>query len=143
MAVGVKFSDFSVRFANGTHDFNNHVFKVALANVEPNTVTSTRLADIQQIPEGNGYAAGGNTTALSIASTAGITTISGTTVTFTANGGNIGPFRYFIFYNDSSATPNGALIAKWDHGSHVTIADGDSHDFSFGGTNPGPILTLE
>jgi hypothetical protein len=140
MAAFNKFNDFTEQEARGVHNFGSHVFKVALTNVAP-VAANTMLADITQIAAGNGYAAGGTATTIGVSETGGTTTITGTAVTFTASGGSIGPFQYAVLYNDSATSPADALVAWWDRGSPVTLADGDSIVITFGGASPGTIFT--
>jgi hypothetical protein len=52
--------------------------------------------------------------------------LTGNDVVFTASGGNIGPLRYAVLYNDTPASPLDPLIGWWDRGSAVTLNDGDS-----------------
>ena len=77
-----KFQDFSDQLIRGVHDFDAHVFKVALTNTAP-VATNTVLADITQIAAGNGYTTGGNTTTVTVSETGGTTTVQGTEVVFT------------------------------------------------------------
>lgn len=54
----------------------------------------------------------------------------------------MGPFRYYVLYNDSATSPADALIAFWDHGSAVTLQSGDSFEARFNNVSPGTIFTL-
>ena len=140
MATVTKIQDFSEQLIRGVHDFDAHTFKVALTNTAP-LATNTVLADITQIAGANGYPTGGATTTLTISETGGTTTLQGTSVTFTATGA-MGPFRYYVLYNDSATSPADALIAFWDHGSAVTLQSGDSFEVRFNNGSPGTIFTL-
>jgi hypothetical protein len=139
MAAYNKFQDTVEQMVNGTHDFDTHVFKVALTNTLP-VNTNTILANITQISAGNGYTTGGNTTTVTLSETGGTATVQGTQVVFTASGGAIGPFRYAVLYNDTAASDN--LIAWWDYGSAVTLNDGETFTVKFNNTTPGTIFTL-
>ena len=141
MATVTKFNDFSEQFTRGVHDFDAHVFKVALTNTAP-TAANTVLADITQIANGNGYTTGGATTTVTLSETGGTTTVQGTQVTFTATGSAMATFRYLVLYNDTATSPADALIQFYDHGSAVTLNPGDSFVFSFNGTTPGTIFTF-
>jgi hypothetical protein len=77
MATYNKFQDFSEQLARGVHDFDAHVFKIALTNTGP-VNTNTILSNITQISAGNGYTTGGNTTTITVSETAGTTTVNGT-----------------------------------------------------------------
>ena len=52
--------------------------------------------------------------------------------------GTVATFRYVVLYNDTSTSDN--LIAYWDRGSSVTMADGDTFTCDFDGTNG--VLTI-
>ena len=140
MATVTKIQDFSEQLIRGVHDFDAHTFKVALTNTAP-LATNTVLADITQIAGANGYTTGGATTTITLSETGGTTTLQGTSVTFTATGA-MGPFRYYVLYNDSATSPADALIAFWDHGSAVTLQSGDSFEVRFNNGSPGTIFTL-
>lgn len=142
MASYNKFNDFSEQLANGAQNFASDTYKVALSNSAP-VATNTALADITQISAGNGYTSGGTATTITLSETTGTTTVSGTQVVFTASGGSIGPFRYVVLYNDTTTTPvNKPLVAWWDYGSSITLADGETFTVKFSNTSPGAIFTL-
>lgn len=141
MASYNKFNDFSEQLVNGVHDFDANTFKVALSNSAP-TASNTVLADITQISGTNGYTTGGTATTIAVSETSGTTTVTGTQVVFTASGGSMGPFRYVVLYNDSATSPLDALVAWWDYGSSITLADGETFTVKFSNTSPGAIFTL-
>lgn len=141
MAAYNKFNDFSEQFTRGVHDFDAHTFKVALTNTAP-TAANTVLADITQISGTNGYTTGGTATTITLSETTGTTTVQGTQVVFTAAGGSMGTFRYYVLYNDTATSPADALIAWFDHGSAVTLADTETFTIKFNNTTPGNIFTL-
>ena len=74
----------------------------------------------------NGYTSGGHTATIDSSTESGGTyTLACTTdVVITATAGGIGPFRYVILYNDTSATD--LLIGYWDYGSSITLNDGET-----------------
>lgn len=139
MATVTKFQDFSEQLVRGIHDWDAHTFKIMATNTAP-VATNTVKADITEISAGNGYTAGGTATTITVSETGGTTTVQGTSVTFTASGGAMGTFRYYVLYNDTAASKN--LIQFWDHGSAVTLNSGDSFQVKFNNTDPGTILTL-
>lgn len=141
MASYNKFEDFSEQLIRGVHDFDAHVFKVALSNSAPNATDAT-LSSISQISGTNGYTTGGTATTVTLSETAGTTTLQGTQVVFTASGGTMGPFQYVVLYNDSATSPADALIAWWDYGSPVTLLAGETFTVKFNNASPGAILTL-
>jgi hypothetical protein len=144
MATYNKFQDFSEQLARGVHDWDANTFKIALTNTAP-TATQVSLDTTTNHPApsaANGYTAGGTATTISISETSGTTTVSGTQVVFTASGGNLGPFRYAILYNDSATSPVDALVAWWDYGSSITLADTETFTVKFSNATPGAIFTL-
>ena len=141
MAAYNKFNDFSEQLNEGVHDFGANTFKVALSNSAP-IASNTVLADITQISGTNGYTTGGTATTIAVSETGGTTTVTGTEVVFTASGGSVGPFRYVVLYNDSATSPLDALVAWWDYGSSITLADGETFTVKFSNTSPGAIFTL-
>lgn len=141
MATAIKINDFSEQLIRGVHDFDAHTYKLVLSNTAI-VSTNSILSDITQIANGNGYTTGGAAVIISLSETSGTTTLQGTSVTFTASGGTIGPFRYYALYNDTATSPADALVQAWDHGSAVTLNSGDSFQIKFNNTDPGTILTL-
>lgn len=139
MAAFNKFNDFIEQVFRGVHNFGAHTFKLALTNTLPVAGNSV-LTDITQIAAGNGYTAGGTAlTGVTISETGGTVTVQANQVTFTASGGAMAAFRYYVLYNDSAASKN--LIAWWDHGAAVNLADGDSFTVRFNNASPGTIFT--
>jgi hypothetical protein len=144
MATFNKFNDFSEQFARGVHDFDAHTFKVALTNTLPSAT------DVSWLPgttapapaAANGYPAGGQATTITLSEAAGVTTVQGTQVVFTAAGGQIGPFRYAILYNDSATSPADAVIGWWDYASSITLNDTETFTGKFNNATPGTIFTL-
>lgn len=144
IAAFTKFQDFSEQLIRGVHDWDAHTFKVALTNTAPvNTQASLDTVTNHPAPAAaNGYTAGGATTTISVSESAGTTTVQGTQVVFTASGGNLGPFRYAILYNDTATSPADALIGFFDYGSSITLGDTEALTVQFNSTSPGTILTL-
>lgn len=126
MAAYVKYQKAVEDIHRGRHDFGADVFKIALSNTLPDVALDNVLADAAEIAAGNGYTAGGVTVTIDSATqTGGVFTLACTTdPVITAAGGPIGPFRYAILYNSTPA--GGLLVAYWDRGSPLTLADGES-----------------
>lgn len=138
MATFNKFRSFVEAVAEKVHNLGSDTLKVALTNTVP-VNTNTVLADITQISGTNGYTTGGTAASISSsAQTTGTYKLVLADVVFTASGGNVGPFRYVVLYN-STAT-NGELIAWWDYGSAVTLADTETFTVDFDATNG--VLTI-
>ena len=141
MAAYNKINQFVQDLANKKHDLSADTFKVSLSNTAT-VATNSVFGDISanDLSTANGYTAGG--TAATITSS---TQTSGTekwilqSVVFTATGA-VGPFRYATLYNSTQTTPLKPLIAWWDYGSSVTLANGDTFTVAFDGTNG--VLTI-
>lgn len=124
MASFNKFNAFVENLAEGVFDLGSDTLKVALTNTLPDATDST-FSDITEISAGNGYTAGGTqATVSSSGQTGGTYKLVLADVTFTASSGSIGPFRYFVLYDDTAASDQ--LIGWWDYGSAVTLNDGES-----------------
>lgn len=140
MPSSVKFESFVEKESEKSFNLGSDTLKIALTNSAPNAATATVIADITQIAAANGYSAGGApVTVTTSAQSGGTYTLAANQVVFTASGGPMGTFRYYVLY-DSTAT-NGELISYWDHGSAVTLADGETFTIKFNNTNPGTIFT--
>ena len=140
MATYNKFLQFTKDLIDGVHDFDAHTFKLMLTNTAP-VNTNTIKADITEISAGNGYTAGGATVTLSTSTSSGTAKVTVTSdVVFTASGGSIGPFRYAVLYNDSPTSPAKPLIAWWDYGSSITLADAETLTADFDQVNG--VLTV-
>lgn len=136
MAAFNKFNDFAEQLGLKKIDLNADTLKVYLTNTAP-IATNTAFGTPAEISAGNGYTAGGADTANTFSeSPAGTGTLVGTDVTWTASGGSIGPFRYVVLYDDSSATKH--LIGWWDYGSSISLSSGESFTVDFGAS----ILTI-
>lgn len=133
MAAYNKINDFVEQLCKGVHQCHaaGHTFKVALTNGAP-VATNTILGDLTEIAAGNGYTAGGVDVQNDLSEAAGTATCSAVDIVVTAAGGTIGPFRYVVLYNDSATSPADALIAWWDYGSSITLADGETFSIDFG-----------
>ena len=129
MATYNKIQAFVENLAEKVHDLGADTLKVALTNSAP-LATNTVLTDITQIANGNGYTTGGSTTTQSSsAQSSGTYKLVLGDVVFTASGGSVGPFQYAVLYNDTPTSPADPLIAWWDYGSAVTLADGETFTF--------------
>jgi hypothetical protein len=144
MAAYQKFEDFVEQLASGKHDLTaaGHVVKCALTNTTP-VVTNTIFANITEIGAGNGYTAGGEDAQNTLAEATGTVTITCTKIVWTAGGGTIGPFQWVVAYNDTQTSPVDPLISFWDHGSAVTLQDGETFTVKFNNGDPtGTLFTL-
>lgn len=137
MATYVKFQPFVEALAEKIHNLGSDTLKIALTNGAPN-VAWDQLADVTQIANGNGYTTGGTqATIASSAQSAGTYKLVLNDVVFTATGA-VGPFQWAVLYNDTAAGDE--LIAYWDYGSPVTLANGDT--FTWDADPTTGILTI-
>lgn len=132
MATFNKFEDFTNRLCIGkVHDLNADTLECYYSNATPSASLDNVKADLAEITNQNGYTAPEDTTnAASEAS--GTLTLTGTDITTTASGGSFGPLQYVVLQNTTPASPLDPLIGWWDHGSAVTINDGESYTVDFG-----------
>jgi len=137
MAAYNKFQSFVELLAEKAHNLGADVLKVALTNTAP-VNTNTVLANITQISGTNGYTTGGTAASItSSAQTSGTYKLVLADVVFTATGA-VGPFQYAVLYNNTAT--NNELIAWWDYGSAVTLANGDTFTVDFDASNG--VLTI-
>ena len=66
--------------------------------------------------------------ALTIAAAGTYTFTLGNPATWTASGA-VGPFRYAVLWDTTTGTP----VAQWDYGSSISLASGDTFQFTFSG----------
>jgi len=141
MAAFNKFDAFVEALAEKVHNLGTDTLKVYLTNDTPSGSGDAVKADLAEIAPGNGYTAGGNTaTQTSSSQTAGLyKLVLADPTSWTASGGNIGPFRYAVLYN--STTASGNLIGWWDYGTSITLAAGDTFTVDFDPSTG--VLTLQ
>lgn len=138
MAAYNKFNAFVENMAEGVHNLGSDQLVVALtAAANAPVAGNSVLADLTQITYTN--LSSRNLTTVSSAQTAGTYTLDVADLTLTASGGSVGPFRYVVVYNDTPTTPADPLIAWFDYGSDLTLADTETLDISI---NASGLFTL-
>ena len=143
MASFNKFNTFSTDLSTGKHNLASHDLYCALSNTLPSASANSVFADITEITAGNGYTAGGSSTANTGAGASGTYTVTGTNITWTASGGAISTFQYVVLYNVTQTSPLKPLLGWWDYGSALTLNSGDSLTVKFNnGSSSGTILTI-
>lgn len=134
MATYNKFNQTIEDIAHGVHNFSADTIKYALTNTLP-VATNTVLANITEISYTNltddGPGSRGITVATSEGSDGSYELVL-TDLTITASGGAIAQFRYVVIYNDTPTSPADPLIAWFDYGSAVDVADGETFKLDFG-----------
>lgn len=124
-----KFNSFVERLAEGGIDLDTNAIKLMLSNTAVLAANSVKT-DITQIANGNGYTTDGITLAPASSSQTGGAyswVVNDVTAAWTASGGSIGPFQYFVLYD--SVTSN--LIGWWDYGTPITLTVGNSINLDF------------
>lgn len=125
MATFNKFNAFVEALAEKVHNLGSDQLTVALTNTLP-TSSNSVLADISQISYTN--LSSRNITTTSSSQTGGVYKLILTDLTLTATGA-VGPFRYVVIYNSTAASGN--LIAWFDYGSSISLANGDTLTIDF------------
>ncbi len=133
MATFQKFDQTVEDLANKVHDLSSDTLKFALTNTAP-VAGNTIFANITEITAQNGYTAGGTAVAITSSSqTSGTYSLVPTEdVVFTASGGQIGPFRYVVFYNDTPTSPADPLLSFYDRGTNLTLEDTETFTVDVG-----------
>ena len=135
MASYEKFEDFVEQLCKGVHQLHaaGHVIECYLSNELP-LAADTIKTDIAEIAIENGYTGPEDTQNDVTESPAGTANLTCVDIVVTASGGTVGPFRYVVMFNQTSASPLDALIAWWDYGSAITLQDGETFTIDFGST---------
>jgi hypothetical protein len=139
MASFQKFQPFVENLAEKVFNLGSDTLKVSLSNTAP-VNTQSVFDNVTNHPSpsaANGYSA----TAASIlgsAQSGGTYKLTLDVVTFTASGGQIGPFRYVILWDDTAASDQ--LIGFYDYGSSITLEDTDTFTVGFSASNG--VLTI-
>lgn len=116
---------------------------IYLSNTAPDAAADTVKADLAEITQENGYTGPVAVPNQQGTESTGTVTVVGDEITITASGGSVGPFRYVVLFNQGTAAKTDPLIAWWDNGSEITLADGESFTWQPSGVaSGGTIFTL-
>ena len=129
MASYNKFNSFVENLAEKVHNLGSDQLKVALTNSAP-VASNTVLTNITEISYTN--LSTRNITTSASSQTSGTYKLVLTDLVLTASGA-VGPFRYVVIYNDTAT--NDELIAWFDYGSSISLANTDTFTLDFDGTN--------
>lgn len=129
MATFNKFNSFTEALAEKVHNLGSDTLKVALTNSAP-VATNTQLSNITEISYTN--ISSRNLTVSTSSQTSGTYKLVLNDLVLTASGA-VGPFRYIVIYNDTAT--NDELIAWYDYGSSISLANTDTLTLDFDGTN--------
>lgn len=132
MASYNKFNSFVEAIAEKVHNLGSDQLKIALcAAANAPVAGNTILANLTEISYTN--LSTRNITTATSAQTSGTYKLVLTDLVLTASGGSVAAFRYVVVYNDTAASDE--LIAWFDYGGNVTLADTDTFTIDFDGTN--------
>jgi hypothetical protein len=113
------------------HNFQSDTFKLLFTNEQP-LASDTSLLDFAEIAPGNGYPAGGLALDLvGSGQSSGAYRYIVDVESFQANGGPVGPLRFFVLYNATA----GKLVGWYDYNSSLTLQDGEIFVFNFDPVN--------
>jgi len=142
MATYNKIQAFVEHLAEKVHNLGADTLKILLSNAAPSASGDAVKGDLtSELSTAGGYTSGGSQATISTSAQAsGTYKLVVNDVVFTASAGTIGPFRYAVLYNDTPTSPADPLIAWWDYGSSITLADGESFTVDFDGTTG--VLTI-
>ena len=134
MAAFNKINSFVEALAEKVHNLGSDTLTVALcAAANAPVASNTVLANLTQANYTNCSSRAITTT--SSAQTSGTYKLVLADLILTASGGTVGPFRYVVVYNDTPTSPADPLIAWFDYGSAITLADTETLLIDFDGTN--------
>ena len=137
MATYNKFNDFVQDLGTETHQLATDVLTVALmTNANAPVATDGQLSDLTPIAYTNLSTRVLTTT--SWTNTTGTSKLILADLTLTASGGAVATFRHIAIYNETAG--NDELIAYFDYGSDLTLADGESLILDFDGS--GGVFTI-
>jgi hypothetical protein len=139
MATFTKVNSFVEALAEKVHNLGSDQLKVALTNTDP-TATATNYASLTSpLPTTNlSGATPFNITTTSSSQTSGTYSLVLVDLVLTALGGDVGPFRYVVIYNDTA--PSDELIGYYDYGTSTSITNGNT--FTIDLTESQTLFTL-
>ena len=138
MATFNKFNDFTQHLADKVISLSGDTFKIALcAAANAPVATNSVLANLTQISYTN--LTGQTLTGVTSTNASGVETFDANNVTLLAGGGAVATFRYVVLYSDTPVSPADPLVAWYDYGSDLTLADTESLVITW---NASGILTI-
>ena len=133
MVAAVKFESFVGHLGLGYEgNLNTNTCNVGLyqAAAAPSASLDAVLADIaSEVANGNGYTTGGEDVTNTYSEASGTGTMGGTDIVWNATGA-VANIQFAVLYNTQTTTVANGLIAYWDYGSEVTLANGESFTFN-------------
>lgn len=139
MASFVKSQQFAEDLCKGVHNFTSDstcTVTVALSNTAGDAdATKATLSQLTQVSYTN--LSSRVVTGITAEHTTGTVHLTATDLVLTASGA-VATFQYVWLYNDDPTSPADPLIGYYDHGSAVTLANGETYTIDFNSD----ILTL-
>ena len=133
MASFNKIEIFVEDLAEAIHDLDTDQLTVALTtNAAAPVTTNDVLADVTEIAYTNLSAR--DITLTSSVHTTGTYKLILTDLVLTASG-NVATFRHVLIYNDGTVGKVNPLIMWYDHGSDVTLVNGETFTIDFDASN--------
>ena len=130
-------------------DMDGDTFKIALSNTAPASETSNPLndtngvlANVTQISYTNytdDMATDRQLENVTSSQSGGTYTFDADDIVITASGGALADFRYIYLFDDTPTSPADPIVGVWDHGSTISLANGESATISWSGSG---IFTL-
>lgn len=147
MATVTKIADFVEAVAEGVHNLGANTLQLAFSNTAPGSEISDPtltgngvLANVTQIAYTNytdDMTVDRVLEGVTSVESGGVYTLDANNIVVTASGGAIADFRYIYLFNQTAT--NDELILVIDHGSVISLADGNSLNINF---NASGIITL-
>ncbi len=135
MAAFNKFNSFTEAVAEKVHNLGSDTLTVALtAAANAPASTNTQLSNLTQVSYAN--LSSRVLAGVTSSQTSGTYTLDANDLVLTASGA-VATFRYVVIYNDTAT--NDELICWFDHGSDVTLANGETYTIQFDAAG---ILTI-
>lgn len=119
-----RFFDNGVQYIITNGGLVAHAFKMYLSNNAPNVHDMINKVELPGLAIANGYTEFTLTTSLTRTPGTGIWTFAvSAKPQFTASGGNVGPFRRAVLYDDTAVDDK--LIGFYDYLADITVLDGN------------------
>lgn len=131
MATYDKFQGFVGYLGKKVIDCDTDLLEVYLTNDAPSASLDDVKADLAGITEQNGYLEADILNTFS--ETGGVGDCIAVDKTWTASGGNFGPFRYAVIFDQDVSTPVvDPLVVSFDYLSSISVLNGESFTVNFG-----------
>lgn len=138
MSTFNKFQQFVEDLGKGVHNLSANSFKLFFTNTAPDAAGDAVLADIAGVITPTNL----DSVALVVTSAeqvGGVLKFILQDKTVTATG-SFGPFRYVGVYNDTPTSPDDPVIGWYDHGSSISLNNGDTYLTDF---DPDGLFTMQ